>query len=162
MDNLRWTKHVAEVTKKCNIRLHFLIHLKRAGLSNNDLVKYYMSVIRSILEYGCAVWHNGLTKDDNNDLESIQRRSLKIIFPDLTYQQALSRCGLVPLEERRVQICRKTFRCMSKSDNKLNYLLPERRENVYSLREASAYPRPIVRCKRSMGSLVTHGLLKYQ
>ena len=41
----------------------FLKKLKRAGVSVDDLVHYYQSVIRPVLEYACAVWHPGLTKE---------------------------------------------------------------------------------------------------
>ena len=34
-----------------------LYQLKRAGISQLDLVTVYISVVRPVLEYACPVWH---------------------------------------------------------------------------------------------------------
>jgi len=38
------------------------MYLIRAVVPMNDIVCVYCSIIRSILEYACPVWHPGLTK----------------------------------------------------------------------------------------------------
>ena len=58
---LKWDDHVATVASKAAKRLWFLKKLKRAGVSVDDLVHYYLTVIRPVLEYTCAVWHPALT-----------------------------------------------------------------------------------------------------
>ena len=40
-------------------------------------------------EYACQVFYNGLPKYLCEELENIQRRALRIIFPVLGYQEAL-------------------------------------------------------------------------
>jgi len=38
-----------------------------------------MMVIRPVLEYGCAAWHHGITVAQSQKLESLQKRTLRII-----------------------------------------------------------------------------------
>ena len=66
-------------------RITFLKTLKRAGLSTDDLLYFYTSVIRPNLEYVCYVWHRGLTWVQTDILEAVQKRSLGIIFRDLFF-----------------------------------------------------------------------------
>jgi len=49
--------------------------LRRAGLSSDELSCFYLTVIRPVLEYGCAVWHHnhGLTVAHSLKLESLQK-----------------------------------------------------------------------------------------
>jgi len=37
-----------------------------------DLLCFYRSVIRSVVEYGCVVWHHNLTTAQRDRLEAIQ------------------------------------------------------------------------------------------
>ena len=49
------TKKSSEV----NVCINYLV---RAGVPTCDVVCVYTSIIRSVLEYACPVWHPGLTK----------------------------------------------------------------------------------------------------
>ena len=62
--------------------------------------------MRPILEYACPVWHAGLTKDQSNKLEGIQKRALRVILGDtlLPYQECLVLSGLTTLETRRHEL----------------------------------------------------------
>jgi len=54
----------------------------------------YCSVVRSVLEYACAVWHPGLSNNLSKDIERVQKRCLKIIYPNLSYSEALENLAL--------------------------------------------------------------------
>ena len=86
--DLKWNSHIANTIKKANKRLHLLRLCKRAGLLETDLVCIYVTFIRSVLEYCCVVWHPALPNYD--DVEYIQRRALKLIYPYCDYDTALS------------------------------------------------------------------------
>src|SRR5664279_3073886 len=60
-NNLRWDNHITTISSKVNSKLYFLKQLKRAGLSSRDLLSFYTTVIRPVLEYACVIWHHGLT-----------------------------------------------------------------------------------------------------
>ena len=66
-----------------------------------DVVYIYCSVVRSVLEYACAVWHPGLSTKLSKDIERVQKRCLKIIYPKLSYSKALEESGLVRLDTHR-------------------------------------------------------------
>ena len=46
----------------------------------DDMLYFYTSVIRPILEYACPEWHTSLTKEQTKQIEVIQKRALRIIF----------------------------------------------------------------------------------
>ena len=43
--------------EKAGKRLYMLYQLKRARITQKDLVSVYVSVGRPVLEYACPVWH---------------------------------------------------------------------------------------------------------
>ena len=95
----------------------------RAGINSSDVVSVYCSLIRTILEYASPVWHAGLTKSQSDRIEGAQKRCLKIIFPDLSYNDALFVSGLDKLSVRRDKLARDLFNDIKKPGNILNYLL---------------------------------------
>ena len=69
--NLKWSAHVDSICAKASSRLYFLKILKRSLLSTDDLLYFYMSAVRPLLEYACPVWHTSLTKEQSGQIESI-------------------------------------------------------------------------------------------
>ena len=57
-DNLKWNYHVSELVKKSSKRLYFLTQLKRAKVGCLELVQFFKSCIRSLIEYACPVYHD--------------------------------------------------------------------------------------------------------
>ena len=53
MNDLKWAQHVEAISSKAASRLHFLKQLKRSGAGQNDLLYFYGTVIRPVLEYAC-------------------------------------------------------------------------------------------------------------
>jgi len=70
---------------KSNSRLHPLKQLKRAEIPQDDMLHFYFSIIRPVLEYAIAVWHTVLTEDLSDQLEAIQKRALRIIFGGFSF-----------------------------------------------------------------------------
>jgi hypothetical protein len=86
-------------------RLYSLRKLRKAGLKQSDLATVYCSFIRSLLEYASPSWAT-LSSTLSNEIESIQRRALKIIYPDLPYADALDTTGFDTLIDRRGDACK--------------------------------------------------------
>ena len=82
-DDLSWKAHVNHMHSRASPRLYYLRKLKKCGLPQSDLLAYYRTMIRPILEYACPVWHAGLTKGESDIIEKIQKRALKIIYSDI-------------------------------------------------------------------------------
>ena len=94
-NNLRWNAHIENVIKKGASRLYLLRQLKRAKGDPTQLLCFYTTCKRPVSEYACQVFHNGLPEYLSEELEKIQRRALRIISPDLSYQEALK---VIPLK----------------------------------------------------------------
>ena len=71
--DLTWNKHVDNIVKKAGKRLYMLYQLKRAGITQKDLVTVYVSVERPVLEYACPVWHTNLPQYLSDNIEVIQK-----------------------------------------------------------------------------------------
>ena len=95
----------------------------------------YQSLIRSLLEYACPVWHCVLPRS----LEGLQRRALRIALPDCSYSEALESTGMPTLADRRDDLSRHFFQAMLSPSNKLNHMLPTQREVCYGLRSLKNY-----------------------
>jgi len=70
---LSWSTHIEHIIKKATTRLYFLKQLKTAGLSNRHLLRFYITVIRPLLEYYAPEWHYTLTKVQSESLEAVQK-----------------------------------------------------------------------------------------
>jgi len=126
----------------------------------------YISVIRPVLEYGCAVWHHGLTVAQSHKLESLQKRALRIIHQfvyDMPYDSACAYVGVQPLSARRSELGRRLFRSVTISDSCLHDFLPQRcdSEILSRLRRHTAYPIPITKTNKYR-SFTHYALAKYQ
>ena len=100
-NDLTWGKHVENIISKAGKRLYMLYKLKRAGISQNDMVKIYISVVRPVLEYACPVWSTSLPKYLSDAIEMIQKRALRAVYPGLHYDDMLTLLGLKSLKDRR-------------------------------------------------------------
>ena len=124
---LKWNAHIDNVTAKAAKRLYLLRELKRARVSYNDLVLFYCSAIRLVLEYACMLFHRSLPRYPSEDLERIQKRAMGIIFPDYKYRDALKTANIDTLYDRCEWLSSKLFNEISHTnDPKLASLLPPR------------------------------------
>ena len=140
--DLKWAHHVEAITSKAASRLHFLKLLKRSGAGRNDLLCFYGTVIRPVLEYACSAWHSSLTAAQSKALESTQRRALQIIYEDSDYTLSLILAGLDTLESRRAGLTERFFRrSVLRESSCLHYLLPDRRDSSVTdrLRHAKTF-----------------------
>jgi len=104
--NLTWNLHIAEVIKKSSKRLYFLLQLKHAHVPKNHLVTFYMSCVRSVCDYAVQVFYSSLPLYLINDLERVQKRALSIIYPYVSYNEALVQAGLSRLANHHQDLCK--------------------------------------------------------
>ena len=106
-DKITWNENTTYICSKVSKRLYHLNQLRRAGVDSVDLLAFYESVIRSVLEYASPVWHTSLTVADSSRIESIQRRAMKIFEPELGYDAACSKHHLDNTTVRRENLSKK-------------------------------------------------------
>ena len=104
-EHLSWDAHVKNLTTKCSKDLNTLRCLTGSnwGASKDTLLSLYTSLIRSKLDYGCAIYDT-LNQTLTKKLDSIQYQALKLVTrtqhgTSLTSLQALT--GEMPLNLRR-------------------------------------------------------------
>ena len=143
-----------EVIKKVNKRLYFLSQLKRAKLKSKDLTNFYITCIRSVMEYGCALFHDSLPQYLSDDMEHCQKRALRIIYPGCSYEEGLEFSGLERLSERRQNITSKLFKDSCNPGHKLNLLLPTENICNYNLRRSRLFTNSKCINKRPQSSFI--------
>lgn len=160
--DLSWGVHVSYILKKSAKRFYVIHQLVRARINSSDVVSVYCSLIRSILEYACPVWHTGLTVSQSNDVENVQKRVLRIIFPGLFYSEALVFAGLERLSIRRERLTRELFTEMKSPSHVLNKCLPMRHFDASkpNVRDFYPYSLPIARTNRYASSFIPYCIRK--
>ena len=119
-------------------------------------------MIRPVLEYCCPVWHPGLTRANHDEIESVQRRVLKLIFSQLSYHDALFVAGLEKLETRRHKLSVKAFNQIKADTHILNKLLVRREldSGLVNLRAKYPFILPRLKTDRAAKSLIWYGTKK--
>ena len=84
-------------------------------------------------------------------------RALRIIFPDLGYQEVLKECNIATLHQRRQWLTERLFNeIKDNSLHKLHGLLPPRNLSTVALRRKRAFNVPLCRTNRLMNSFIMH------
>ena len=152
--DLSWGLHVDYLYGKRTPRLYLLTLLKRAGVAPSDTLRIYTSMIRSVFEYVCAIWHILLTKEQSDKLESIQKRALRTIFPDKPYSKALSTLCMDTLKQRREDACKScsSKTCRNQTTNPTTTCPISKTHVPYASNER--YPRPKAKTDRYKNSFL--------
>ena len=72
--------HVDVICTKASKRLYALRLLKRSALPDLVLVNVYRTCVSPILEYACEAWHSFLPTYLSDQIESVQRISLPVVY----------------------------------------------------------------------------------
>ena len=124
--NLKWDQQIDSMVAKANTRKYFITILKRSGVQLGDLVRCYCTFVRLLLEYAAPVWHPGLTIQQSDVLEQVQRQVLRVLLPDSSYSEARHISGLPTLSERRTKLCLNFASGLAESTDFSNWLPPRR------------------------------------
>ena len=105
--DMRWSDNTDYICKKGYSRLWILRRLKGLGVTKEELLDVYQKQVRSILEMAVPVWQSGITKQERNQIERVQKCALSIILGDQYshYKQALELLDCENLEVRTLKIC---------------------------------------------------------
>ena len=148
-EDLTRSDHCDYIIKKANHRLYALRTLKKWSVPTSDLITVHCSLIRSVIEHASAVFMN-LPKYLSDALEGIQKRALRIILPNLHYDEALILSGLPSLEDRRAAACESFMRNLKPSNPVFGLAMSGRVTTVhsYSLRSCRNYNNKMCKTKR--------------
>jgi hypothetical protein len=163
-NSLKWDEHITTICCKVNKRLHYLKLLKRCSIPADDLLHYYKSAIRPVIEYACPVWQSGLTLEQRDRIESLQRRALKLISNSHDYEFYCVLYNIEPIAVRLDNLARLFFLKICRETDCVHYLLPNKRsaEVRDKLRHSEHLPGILCRTNRFYKSFIPHALNNYQ
>ena len=150
-----------------------LSNLKYIGTKTEALIEIYCLYIRSVLEYCSVAFHSSLTIDQSDQLEAVQRASLRVILGDNYVSSSAARemTGLPLLSERR-QSRVETFSRRAIVHPKHSLLFPRNQVNSdRQVREREAFKvnkartdyyqdSAIIHCQKTLNRMVKEGKLK--
>ena len=145
--------------RKANGRLQMLKLLKKFHMPVADLVKVYVGYVRPSLEHAAPVWHSSITIKQQDMIERIQKRAMKIILGQNydTYASSLTICDLDTLAERRRHLCITFIDSLMSSDKFREWLPPSRGDTTcYQLRSAAKLGTLRCRTKRYQDSAIPY------
>ena len=133
---------------------YFKITCEQSEISYNSGVTPPCKKWGSILVYACPVWHPGISREESDKIESIQKRALRIIFKEgkVPYSLLLKKASLETLERRRSSLCLR-FSKSAITNPRTASIFPKR-HSPSRLRQPRAVSEPIpvlssIRCVTS-------------
>ena len=71
-----------------------LVFLKRTGVNPRDMINFYCTFVRPVLEYCSLIFHQALPEYLIKEIERVHaEEAAKIILPDCSYSLCLSTCA---------------------------------------------------------------------
>jgi hypothetical protein len=117
--------------------------LKRFGYYHSIFL-YHLIYLRICM----PVWHPGLTQQLFEDIEEIQKRCLRTIYPAVTYAEALVLSGLERLDERRERFTRNMSAEIKNDNHPLHSILPHLKQSQFNLRKEYPFSIPVAKKNR--------------
>ena len=163
-NDLCWHDHVETICLKAGKRLHYLSLLKRSSVPEAELVLYYKSVVRPVLEYACPIWQTNLSKEQRDMIEKVQKRALTIIHGSSDYLLQCASYDMEPMSVRLNRLTESFYERICKPQDCLNWLLPSVRPTDVTnrLRHSNNYPLPRCRTERFKSSFLPFCLFNFQ
>jgi hypothetical protein len=128
-NSLSWNENCSRIIKKVNARMQLLRKVWSFGSNNEEMVHLWKTFCLSILEQSCVVWNNGLTAENESDLERTQKTFCKLVLEEkyVTYFESLQVLGLQTLKERRKMLSLRFIK-QSLADVNFHDLFPKRKK----------------------------------
>ena len=114
------------------------------------------------MEYACQVFHTGLPQYLYDDLETLQKRPLRVIYPDLLYNEASNALNITILFLGRQVLNDRLFKeIVEDSSHKLNKLLPSRNSCTANLRKRRTFQLPICKTSRYKNTFIPYNVYNF-
>ena len=138
-----------------------MVQPTRAKVARTDIGLFYFSCFRSIMGYALPAFHFSLHKYLMQELERVQKRTMSIICPGVSYHEALVIMNFKELATHHDEICESLFHTIANDNNhRLYRLLPAPQESTYSLRYARPFNMPRFKTDRFKNSFIIFSCLK--
>ena len=140
--DLKWSSNTENITCKGFKRIWTVRRLKALGASKKRLVDVYIKQVRSVLEIAVPVWHPGITVNESRDIERVQKSALQVILGPryINYKNALFKCGLKTLKQRRSELCERFAKKAAKHVKHRKWFVPNNKTTVTRLSQPRYRP----------------------
>ena len=109
-------------------------------------------MVRSVFEYASTAYHSMLTKEDTEELERLQKMSLKTIYGfHKPYGEILEDHGILTLKERRERALEK-FACKLSENKRYESWLPKQEFIHYNLKKELVFKEKHAKTSRLYNS----------
>ena len=139
---LTFSEHVDNLCEAMETRLYGMRSLKRLGLNKTGLVRYYTTNIRTALTYACQAWTPLLSDILTNKIIQVERKALRVIYPDLSYTDAITECAIPSLaifvQKQCIHYVGKIF---NNPNHPLNHLITKNTGRSTRVSRATRMPR---------------------
>jgi hypothetical protein len=138
--DLSWRSNTTFICQKAYAKLWMLRRLKPLGASTFELLDVYDKQIRCTLEFSVPVWAAGITNEEKNQIEMVQKAAFAIILgmSYTSYNGALTKLNRTNLAYRRKELCLKFADKCHKSE-KFSHWFIERTQSVQNLKTRSKF-----------------------
>ena len=123
-EDLTWHSNTRFIMKKAHQRMNILQSLFQFNVPIKELVTIYILYIRSILEQSCVVWGSAITKDEETDLERVQKCALRLIMREeyTSYERGLQIAQLSTLKNRQILLQTRFATKCTKNEKNLRHV----------------------------------------
>ena len=139
--SLTWDDNCSYLIKKVNGRMTLIRSLFSFGASKKEMVHFWVTFCRSVLEQSCVIWHNSLTHENSVDLERTQKTFAKLILMDeyQSYNDALLKLNLDTLAKRRETISLKFAKDGLKFDTLTDLIRKNEKKHPMKIRKSENF-----------------------
>jgi hypothetical protein len=125
-DDLRWQAQCEEMVRRATSCTWAIRRMRAMGVPQHTLVEYWKSEGRVLLEYGCPVWHSGLTAAQSHSLDRAQRVAMAAITGrwEPSHTRQLDELGLDRLSLRRIRLCERFAKRTATSSRHMDMFIP--------------------------------------
>jgi exonuclease III len=155
-EDLKWEENTALLVKQGNARMQLLKKVASFTKNKKDLKEIYILFVRSILEKTSVVWHSSLTKENEQDLERVQKSALRVILGKnyVDYKHAMKTLKIQTLKKRREELCL-SFAKKCTVHKKFTKMFPKRR-HIRNSRKSEKYKVIHARTERFQRSAIIY------
>ena len=144
--------HVDSIRKRIRQRYWVLRHLAKFGMSRQDLVKVYNSMIVPIADYCDFVYHSMLTDEQDELLENSQVGALRVIFGyGISGRRLREMANVKTLRSRRIEHC-DNFARKAAADAHFSKWFPKKNARASARNNPEVYREEYARCDRLKNS----------
>ena len=141
----------------------YILSLKCTKVPEQDIITFYVTCVRPVLEYSCQVFHFALPAYLSDAIEWVQKHALAIIYPNIDYTDSLDLSGILKLRDKRLKAYDKLFNdIVTTPSHNLGNLQPERHIPRYNLRRTQVFVPPKAKTCRFMNTFIPSSVGVYQ